>query len=163
MDIIRYDHAVHDRCPVVLGDRGNLLARLSNGLEGRTTSRPPTASEHSWLEARAAQLAAALAPGPYQRLVLICGKLLLLFQPARRWDTDTLRGLTVGYAAVVGDLPAWAVATAAGDLARGRIAQASLDFPPSSARLWSAAREEMVPLKAEQWRIECILKALPTR
>jgi hypothetical protein len=163
MEITRYEPAAADRCPVLAlhSHAAFLLSRLSNGLEGRTTTCLPSLAERGWLEQRSAALGRALAPGPHERVVLTVRKLLLLFQVTRRWDADTLRGITASYSALAGDLPAWAVASAAGDLARGLVPRASLDWPPSPARLCATAREYVVPLKAELWQIERILKAVP--
>src|SRR5262245_34713729 len=136
--------------PPDLGRRWqNTLAALRNGCENDGTWRPATAAQLTLINARALILRAALIPGPMQRIRLAVSFLLSQWHPGRALTRDRADAIVQNYTSVLEPLPAWAVESAALLLVPAQVPGVHPDFAPSSARVYSVARDELVPYRAE--------------
>lgn len=122
--------------------------------------RLPTVLERQMLDRRRAELAQLLRPACHTRedqlrIGAAIAEMLDGFSSLRNVDR---RGLVAGFVTDLQNLPAWAVENACGKVRRGEVEGLSLDFAPSSPRLFSLAAAELVPLKAEDFCIAATLR-----
>src|SRR5215472_6977791 len=135
------------------------LAALGNGLEGRGTTRPADDTQIALLGKRAVILRAALLAGPMSQIKLAVALLLSRWYPGRAIERPRADAIVHNYALVLEPLPAWSVECAGLRLARGEVIGVNPDFPPSAARVYREARDEITPYRAELDQIEQIERA----
>ena len=135
------------------------LAALGNGLEGRGTTRPADQTQIILMDKRAAILRLALIGGPIRELRLAVALLLSRWYPGRAMERSRADAIVTNYVLVLEPLPAWSVECAGLRLARGEVVGVNPDFPPSAARVYREARDEITPYRAELDQIEQIERA----
>lgn len=86
-------------------------------------------------------------------------RLLLAFQ--RRAGEADAKAIAKTYAGVLGDMPPWAVAEAAGRYARRQVPGHNPSFPPSTAELAEAARKILEPFQLEAANLRAVVEMKP--
>ncbi|BBF92667.1 hypothetical protein BLTE_13520 [Blastochloris tepida] len=112
------------------------------------------------LTARDWELAEALKPGDRRAAARAVLAMLGLFPAGAAVGADVdVKELVAGYVSAVEDLPAWAVEAACRRFIRGEAPGHNKAFRPSSAELAHLARQQVIPVRAEQITIRRILSA----
>lgn len=124
------------------------------------TVRLPSLVERTMLDRRLADLAGLLRPAVHSRddqirVGAAIAEMLDGFSSLRNIDR---RGLVAGFVTDLQSLPAWAVENACGKVRRGEVEGMSLDFAPSTPRLFALAKAELEPLSAENAKIGATLR-----
>lgn len=117
--------------------------------------RLPSEAERHHLEKRLATLKAMLTPCAHSRDGQVragaaIADMLTGFTSLREVDR---RGLVAGLVTDLQSLPAWAIETACTRVRRAEVPGLSLDFAPSSPRLFAVVKAELEPIAAERQRI----------
>lgn len=130
------------------------------------SARLPSASERQALEARRRALAvmaraASMSDADKRKAGAAIAEMLDGFLRFRNLDLESKQAMIAGCVADLVALPAWAIARACQRIRRGEVDGMSLEFPPTSPRLYQVAMGELAALRGEERRIEAVLKLLP--
>jgi hypothetical protein len=111
------------------------------------------------LEQRQHTLRNSLQEGPRTDVAMAVTDLVQAMTTARNLGERQLQALVASYVKELSGLPAWAVQRACQAIARGQVEGASLDFPPTTARLRTVVEEYVAPAAEERHDIFRLLRA----
>lgn len=127
--------------------------------------RIPTAAERGALERRQRQLArmaqGAMGDAERRRAAVAIAAMLDGFMRNRNLELKAKQAMIAGYVTDLQALPVWAIEGACERVRHGDVEGMSLDFAPTSARLYQLTMVEMVPLRVEEQKIAAALALQP--
>lgn len=124
----------------------------------RYVSEPPDPARRAILQRRMDDLDAALAHRDRPALERALGALFTLMRTSQD-DRRSINQVVSAYAALLGELPSWAVSQACGKIVRGGGSNAT--FAPGAPELYQLAKAETAAVREERARIMVLLTAPP--